>query len=269
MTGWTLVVLCAAERVDGAFGDDEGVEVFPRRRRGRRGCGFRRSRSAAPRLAGRFRSRCGVWRCRVPGGAEVGRGVCGVSEPVADVGEGEAAPDHEVNCGSVVVVVACGEVDPVAVVAAPGDELGQSGRAQHGVCAGRGPRGRGHIPHAAAMVSKGMRLMTSKSTRYGLFRFTPDAPGVAVDGDERGVVDQAVDGACDDLVSLPPRHGNRQAIVSNGKTARQKNEWRNGKDATPYQARPRNRARNQGKINRRRILPRLRYCSCVASGSSP
>ena len=26
-----------------------------------------------------------------------------------------------------------------------------------------------------------------------------------------------------------------------------KNEWRNGKDATPYQARPRNRARNQGK----------------------
>ena len=39
--------------------------------------------------------------------------------------------------------------------------------------------------------------MTSKSTRYGLFRFTPDAPGVAVDGDERGVVDQAVDGACD------------------------------------------------------------------------
>ena len=178
MTGGTLVDLCAAERVDGTFGDDEGVEVFRVGAEGEEAAGsagreaphpvwradFEAGEGAASIAVGEQDAalavasdqramdvecfvadpasdeplRCGVWRCRVPGGAEVGRGVCGVSEPVADVGEGEAAPDHEVDCGSVVVVVACGEVDPVAVVAAPGDELGQAGRAQHGVCAGRG-----------------------------------------------------------------------------------------------------------------------------------
>ena len=111
-------------------------------------------------------------------------------------------------------------------------------------------------PHAAAMVSKGMRLMTSKSTRYGLFRFTPDAPGVAVDGDERGVADQAVDGACDDSF-LPPRHGIGRLSCQTEKPHGKKRmaEWER-RHAVPGATAK--QSSKPGKINRRRALPAYR-----------
>ena len=58
-------------------------------------------------------------------------------EPGADIGEGQSAPEQEVDRGSIVVGIEGVEVDPVTIVALPGDQLRQSRGPQDRVGAGR------------------------------------------------------------------------------------------------------------------------------------
>ena len=252
MTGGTLVDLCAAERVDGAFGDDEGVEVF---RVGAEG-------EEAARSAGREAPHP-VWRADFEAGA--GSGVAAfqvVRKSVAACAgfpnlSRMSAKERPRRIMKSIAVPLSSLSHVVKSTQWPLSRrlvtsLGSPGARSTGFARVEASGSRTY-PHAAAMVSKGMRLMTSKSTRYGLFRFTPDAPGVAVDGDERGVVDQAVDGACDDSF-LPPRHGIGRLSCQTEKPHGKKRmaEWER-RHAVPGATAK--QSSKPGKINRRRILP--------------
>ncbi len=100
----------------------------------RAGGGQRLRADAAADQPGRRRIRQG----RVPVAAEVARGARGRAVAGADLGEGEAATEQEVDRGTVVIAIEGTEVDPVSVGAQLRDEFRLARRAQHGVRAGRG-----------------------------------------------------------------------------------------------------------------------------------